>query len=78
MKEAKSSNEPVQELLIVMQRIYRKFPHKYNYQNSLKELVDILDSAVEPEAKAAVAWILGEFAEHIPSSIELIMPRIEK
>jgi AP-1 complex subunit beta-1 len=61
-----------------MQKIYRKYPTLITHENGLKELIEILDQALEELAKASAAWIIGEFAEEIPKCIELITTRIEK
>lgn len=45
--------------------------------NGLKETIDIIDFAFEEQAKAAAVWLIGEFAEEIPKSIDLITARIE-
>lgn len=60
-----------------MQKIFRKYPNKYNYENALKETVNLLEFASEEAAKSSAVWILGEFAEHIPTSIDLITNRIQ-
>ena len=35
-------------------------------------MLDIISSANESESKAASSWIIGEYAENIPKSIELM------
>jgi vesicle coat complex subunit len=59
-----------------MQKIYRKYPAKIEYENGLKELMELvetaLDASFEEAAKASAIWLIGEFAEEIPKSIELI------
>lgn len=61
-----------------MQKIYRKYPNKINYEKGLETTVEVLEFAHEEDAKSSAIWILGEFAEHIPTSIELITERIKE
>lgn len=60
----------VQEAIIVLKDIFRQFPNKYEYViSSLCDNLEILD---QPEARAAFVWIIGEYAERIDNSGELI------
>lgn len=59
-----------------MQKIFRKYPSKFSYENCLYEVVEILDLAADAEAKAAAVWIIGEFAEDIPKCVSLIQERV--
>ncbi len=61
-----------------MQKIYRKYPTIFKHDNSLLEVVQIIEYAFEPAAKAAACWVIGEYAEFIPKVIDLIVERIEK
>lgn len=66
----------VQEIIVTMQKIYRKYPDKIHHEEGLKHTVEILENASEEAAKGSAVWILGEFAEHIGTSIQLISERI--
>lgn len=66
----------MQEIIISMQKIYVKYPTKTKTQNSLEVLMGIIDLATEEQAKAAAAWIIGEYAEMIGNATELITNRI--
>ena len=59
-----------------MQKIFCKYPKMINFENSLYETTKILDMVFEDNAKAAAAWIIGEFAEEIPNCIDMINQRI--
>lgn len=61
-----------------MQKIYVKYPAKTKTHNSLEVAVSIIDLATEEQAKAAAAWIIGEYAEHIPRATDLITTRINE
>ncbi len=52
--------------------MFRKYPDKIFFENGLKELVEILDLSFEEQAKASAAWVIGEFAEEIPTCLKLI------
>ncbi|CAD8159436.1 unnamed protein product [Paramecium pentaurelia] len=76
-KNVQQANEPVQELFIQMQILYRKNRNLYKTNDSLKILFNILEYANEPEAKSACAWIVGEFAEFIPKSVDKMKEYID-
>eukprot|EP00928_Gymnodinium_smaydae_P071309 TRINITY_DN54934_c0_g1_i1.p1 TRINITY_DN54934_c0_g1~~TRINITY_DN54934_c0_g1_i1.p1 ORF type:complete len:992 (-),score=268.54 TRINITY_DN54934_c0_g1_i1:90-2918(-) len=63
-------NYVVQEAVVVIRDIFRKYPGKYEV--IIQELCDNLDNLDEPEAKAAMVWIIGEYAERIDNSGELL------
>ena len=61
----------VQEATIVMRDLYRKYPNKYlNVLDKIIACTDIIDD--EEESKAALIWIIGEYAEKIPESDTLL------
>lgn len=53
----------LQEAIIVASDIFRKYPGKYNVL--IKDLCTQLKRIDEPDAKAAMIWILGEYADLI-------------
>lgn len=55
---------------MVAKQIFRKFPKKY--EGLIKELVKKLDDFYEVDARAAIIWIVGEYAEKIEKSQEII------
>jgi len=63
-------NYVVQEAIIVIRDIFRKYPNKY--LSIIGTLCENLDTLDEPEAKAAMVWIIGEYANHIDKSPELL------
>lgn len=46
---------------ISQQDIFRKYPH--SYESIIPSLSESIDSLDEPESKAALIWIIGEYAE---------------
>ncbi|CAG8531680.1 9179_t:CDS:10 [Paraglomus occultum] len=64
-------NYVVQEAIIVIKDIFRKYPHKYT--TILPTLCKNLEVLDEPEAKASLIWIIGEYAESISNASELIL-----
>ena len=54
----------LQEAVIVARDIFRRFPNKY--EKLVKCCVDKVAIFTEPDAKAAIAWIVGEHAPKIP------------
>ncbi|CAG8806538.1 30772_t:CDS:2, partial [Racocetra persica] len=64
-------NYVVQEAIVVIKDIFRKYPHKY--EGIIPTLCQNLDALDEPEAKASLIWIIGEYAERIENADELIV-----
>jgi len=63
-------NYVLQESIIVMKDIFRKYPH--SYEGVIVNLCKNLESLDEPEAKASLIWIIGEYAEKIDNANELL------
>ena len=55
---------------IPLQDIFRKYPNKY--ETIISTLCENLDSLDEPEARAAMIWIVGEYAERIDNADEIL------
>lgn len=60
----------VQEAVVVIRDIFRKYPNKY--ESIIGELCENLDTLDEPEAKASMVWIIGEYGDRIENANELI------
>ncbi|KAL5490474.1 hypothetical protein ACEPAI_5307 [Sanghuangporus weigelae] len=60
----------VQEAVIVIKDIFRRYPGRY--EGIIPKLCENLDALDEPEAKAAMIWIIGQFADKIENSDELL------
>lgn len=60
----------VQEAVIVIKDIFRRYPGKY--EGIIPTLCENLDLLDEPEAKAAMVWIIGEFSNIIDNADELL------
>lgn len=60
----------VQEATVVIKNIFRKYPHRY--ESIIATLCEHLDSLDEPEAKAAMIWIIGQYASRISNSADLL------
>ena len=56
-------NYVVQEAIIVIRDIFRKYPNRY--EMIIKDLFENLENLDDPEAKASLIWILGEYADRI-------------
>lgn len=63
-------NYVVQEAIIVIKDIFRKYPNKY--ETIISKLCDNLDTLDEPEAKSAMIWIVGEYGDRIDNSPQLL------
>eukprot|EP00762_Andalucia_godoyi_P000920 ANDGO_03804.mRNA.1 Beta-adaptin-like protein C len=63
-------NYVVQEAIVVIKDIFRKYPEKY--ESVIATLCENLDTLDEPEAKAAMIWIIGEYSPRIENAGELL------
>lgn len=63
-------NYVVQECIIVIRDIFRKYPKKY--EMILKDLCENLKSLDDPDAKASMIWIIGEYVDTIENADELL------
>ena len=60
----------VQEATVVIKNIFRKYPNRY--ESIISTLCENLDSLDEPEAKAAMIWVIGQYADRIENSDVLL------
>lgn len=60
----------VQEAVVVIKDIFRKYPNRY--EGVIATLCENLEDLDEPEAKASMVWIVGEYAERIDNADELL------
>lgn len=60
----------VQEGVIVIKDIFRRYPGKY--EGIIPTLCNNLDILDEPEAKSAMVWIIGQFANIIDNADDLL------
>lgn len=63
-------NYVVQEAIVVIKDIFRRYPN--TYESIIATLCESLDTLDEPEAKASMIWIIGEYAERIDNADELL------
>lgn len=68
-------NYVVQEAIVVIKDIFRRYPNQY--EGVIGTLCDSLDTLDEPEAKASMVWIIGEYAERIDNAEELLEAFLE-
>lgn len=60
----------MQEAIVVIKDIFRRFPDRY--EKIIPILCENLDLLDEPEAKAAIIWIVGQYAERIENAEDLM------
>jgi len=68
-------NYVVQEAVVVIKDIFRRYPNRY--ESVIGVLCDALDTLDEPEAKASMIWIIGEYAARIENADELLTSFLE-
>jgi AP-2 complex subunit beta-1 len=60
----------VQEVVIVAKDVFRRYPGRF--EGVIPTLCAHMDALDEPEAKAAMVWVLGQFADRIDNAEELM------
>ena len=60
----------VQEATVVIRNIFRKYPNQY--EGIISHVIRNIDDLDEPEAKAAIIWIIGQYADRIENSDGLL------
>lgn len=56
----------VQEATVVIKNIFRKYPN--TYESIISTVISQVDELDEPEAKAAIIWIIGQYADRIENA----------
>jgi AP-1 complex subunit beta-1 len=62
-------NYVVQEALVVIKDIFRKYP---GYESIIPDLCKCIDELDEPNARGALIWIVGEYAEKITNAADIL------
>lgn len=62
-------NYVVQEVVVVIKDILRKYP---GYEGVIPTLCEHIDELDEPHARGALIWIVGEYAEKINNADEIL------
>lgn len=62
-------NYVVQEVIVVIKDIFRKYP---GYEGIIPTLCKCVDELDEPNARASLIWIVGEYAEKISNAGEIL------
>ena len=70
-----TSLPPMEEAIVVIKDIFRRYPN--TYESIIATLCDNLDTLDEPDAKASMIWIIGEYAERIDNADELLESFLE-
>jgi AP-2 complex subunit beta-1 len=60
----------VQEAIVVIRDVFRRYPDRY--EKIIPTLCESLDLLDEPEAKAAIIWIVGQYTERIENAEDLM------
>ncbi|KAJ1675401.1 hypothetical protein EV182_001344 [Spiromyces aspiralis] len=69
-------NYVLQEAIIVIRDIFRKYPNRY--EGVIGTLCENLDHLDEPEARAAMVWIIGQYADRIDRPEEVLEGFLDK
>jgi AP-1 complex subunit beta-1 len=74
-RSAGEVNYVVQEAIVVIRDIFRKYPGKYEV--IISTLCEHLESLDEPDAKSSLIWIIGEYADRIDNAAQLLESFVE-
>lgn len=72
---ASKVNYVVQEAVVVIKDIFRRYPNRY--EAVITVLCGALESLDEPEAKASMIWIIGEYADRIDNATDFLRSYVE-
>jgi len=75
VKNSEHHDHILQESVVVIKDIFRRYPNKY--ENIIPSLTEHLEHLDEPEAKASIIWILGEYADRIENADILLSKFVE-
>jgi AP-1 complex subunit beta-1 len=67
-------NYVVQEAIVVMRDVFRKYQ---GYEGIIPTLCQCIDELDEPNARAAIVWIVGEYAEKISNAGDILAGFVE-
>lgn len=67
-------NYVVQEAIVVIKDIFRKYP---GYEGIIPTLCKYIDELDEPNARGSLIWIVGEYAEKISNADEILSGFVE-
>eukprot|EP00771_Trimastix_marina_P001018 gnl/Trimastix_PCT/2062.p1 GENE.gnl/Trimastix_PCT/2062~~gnl/Trimastix_PCT/2062.p1 ORF type:complete len:857 (+),score=356.29 gnl/Trimastix_PCT/2062:188-2758(+) len=73
--EKSQVNYVIQEAIVVIKDIFRKYPNRY--ERIIAPLCEKLENLDEPEAKAAMIWIIGEYSDRIEQADEVLTTFVE-
>lgn len=62
-------NYVVQEVIVVIKDILRKYP---GYEGVIPTLCEYIDELDEPNARGSLIWIVGEYAEKISNAAQIL------
>ncbi|KAG6037725.1 hypothetical protein E4U41_004836 [Claviceps citrina] len=66
---ATKANYVVQEVIVVVKDILRKYP---GYEGIIPTLCEYIDELDEPNARGSLVWIVGEYAEKISNASQIL------
>ncbi len=64
----------VQEVIVVIKDIFRRYP---GYEGIIPTLCKCIDELDEPHARGALIWIVGEYAEKISNAHDILAGFVE-
>ncbi|RNF08089.1 putative beta-adaptin 1 [Trypanosoma rangeli] len=65
----------VQDTAVVVQTVLRRYPNHFG--RVVNKLCEVLDELKSPEAKAAVVWVIGDYAERVENAGDILEMSLE-
>lgn len=66
----------IEESISVLKDIFRKYPTQY--ENLVPSLVEQGEAIEDPEARASLVWIIGEYVHQLADPVEALQPYITR
>ncbi|KAJ2380983.1 beta-adaptin, partial [Coemansia sp. RSA 2603] len=68
-------NHIIQNVMVAFQEVLRRYPNRF--ESVVGGLCEYIDEVDEPDARAALFWIVGEYSEHIANVSNILTSSLE-
>ncbi|KAJ2778447.1 beta-adaptin [Coemansia interrupta] len=68
-------NHIIQNVMVAFQEVLRRYPNRFD--SVVEGLCEYIDEVDEPDARAALFWIVGEYSEHVANVSNILTSSLE-
>ncbi|KAJ1723331.1 beta-adaptin [Coemansia erecta] len=68
-------NHIIQNAMVAFQEVLRRYPNRFD--SVVEGLCEYIDEVDEPDARAALFWIVGEYSEHVANVSNILTSSLE-